>query len=327
MGRYDISLEHLTDIISNHSKFDHNLVVSDLYVKDRQNYSSCEKISSPPILNILSMNSKTSATYCYLSVIRYIILAYIDRSTSILDRIRYAWKSVFICRCWYAWVHARPANQTHRKQRSRSFITEPALFSIELNAHTLLFILLLVLDKRLPAESLNIFLFSSQPCENFFRSARSLNGSFSSMTNFSVYQFLKKSHKVSILNSIKTHEQSSADQNRIKFPTHRKQQQNFQQTQQPSLIMNQITIATIEEIILDSYHCAISFMDQLEISDSLKSNKVYDLKDLCDYIRDQLTPLDNTSQFPDSHLNEELKHTGNYTDIVDPLLIWSDATN
>ena len=37
--------------------------------------------------------------------------------------------------------------------------------------------------------------------------------------------------------------------------------------------------------------------------------------------------LDNTSEFPDSHFNEELKHTGNYTDIVDPLSIWSGATN
>ena len=161
MGRFDIALQHLVDVISNHSKIDHNLVLSDLYVKDRQNYSSCEKISSPSVLQILRMNSNTSATHCYLSVMRYIITAYINRNTSILERIHNAWKAVFICRCWYVWLRKRPSGQAHRKRHRRDFITEPAFFSIELNAHTLLFILLLVLDKQLPVESLNIYLFSS----------------------------------------------------------------------------------------------------------------------------------------------------------------------
>ena len=58
MCRSDIALQHLVDVISNHSKIDHNLVLSDLCVKDRQNYSSCEKISSPSVLEILRMNSK-----------------------------------------------------------------------------------------------------------------------------------------------------------------------------------------------------------------------------------------------------------------------------
>ena len=228
---------------------------------------------------------------------------------------------MFICRFWYVWLRARRSNQARRKQRTRNFITEPALFSTELNAHALLFFVLLVLEKQMPAESLIIYLFSSQPCENVCRSARSLTGTFSSMTNFSIYQFLKKSQKVCILNSIKTQEQLTGDPHCIKFPTHRKQQQNPRQTLQASQNLNQITIATIEEVILDSYSCAISFMDELEMSASLKSNKVYEMNDLCQHIRDHLQQSTNTTEIFDFGLGEAIKHQDGQANIIDRLVV------
>ncbi|CAF2963502.1 unnamed protein product [Rotaria sp. Silwood2] len=56
IGSYRIAAKDLQDLIQGESKLDHGLVLSDLYVKDKQNYSSCVKISSLNILNMLEKN-------------------------------------------------------------------------------------------------------------------------------------------------------------------------------------------------------------------------------------------------------------------------------
>ena len=88
------------------------------------------------------------------------------------------------------------------KIKEKSFITRPAFWCIEINAHTLLYIVLLVIDGKPPIEALNTYLFTSQPCENMFCIARSLSGPYSSVKNFSVKSFLQRCEKISIINSL-----------------------------------------------------------------------------------------------------------------------------
>ncbi len=87
MGSYRVSAKDLQDLIQDGSKLDHGLVLSDLYVKDKQNYSSCLKISSPNVLNMLNQNKETAATHCYLTILHFITVAYIDKTTNILKKI------------------------------------------------------------------------------------------------------------------------------------------------------------------------------------------------------------------------------------------------
>ena len=300
MGSYDISVKDLQNLIDNYSKLDHNLVLSDIYVKDRQNYASCLKISSPNVLNILDQNKNTFGTHSYLKILQFVTIAYIDKTTSILKRLFYAWSSVFICRFWLTWlkydlmVNTKTTNRQNRmpplKELEKHFITFAAFNSIELNAHTLTFILLLVLNKKLPVESLNIFLFSSQPCENIFRSARALTGPFSTMTNFSIHQFLSKTRKISILNEIKSFEECNTDSNKIKFPTHHKQNKN-NSCLSISTDLDGITIDNIEKTIYDAYEYSKSVIVKLDMSSILIKYKVFDLNDLCINVRDDLQKL------------------------------------
>jgi len=51
LGDELISINHLVQLIESSSKLNHNLVKSDVLPKDRQNYSSCEKISNEAALN------------------------------------------------------------------------------------------------------------------------------------------------------------------------------------------------------------------------------------------------------------------------------------
>ncbi len=317
IGSRRISIQDVENLIQNYSKIDHNLVSSDIYIKDKQNYTSCVKISSENVLNMLNQDKKAYGTHCYLTILRFVTIAYIDKTTPILKRIFYAWSVVFICRFWWTWLRYKLINQTKTTMRQTErpsvkkieehFITLPAFYSIELNAHVLTFILLLVLNKRLPVESLNIFLFSSQPCENIFRCARALTGPFSSMTTFTLQQFLAKTRKISILNEIKTFEEANVDPDAIKFPTHHKQNQN----NSPSSMLTNldgVTMDKIEESIYEAYENAKCFVEKLGMSSLLKKNNVFELNNLCSNVRDDLENMiyisDNCTLDSDDKLNE-----------------------
>lgn len=300
IGDYHISVEHLQSIIDNYSKLDHNLVLTDIYVKDRQNYGSCLKISSLNVLDILIQDENTLGTHCYLTILRFVTLAYIDKTTNPLKRIFYAWSMAFICRFWLMWIrHTLMIQADNKRSRSQMpsykkiehhFMTFPAFHSIELNAHVLTFVELLAVNNKLPIESLNIFLFSSQPCENVFRSARALTGPFSNMANFTIHQFLLKTRKISILNEIKCYEESNFDYNAIKFPVHHKQNRN----KMPQLILTDIhefTLDNIQKNIYDAYDYAKSFAEKLGMSSLLKNHNAFELKDLCSNIRSDLEKI------------------------------------
>ena len=135
---------------------------------------------------------------------------------------------MFIICLWSAWLESldstdlndkisKPSSTSNASTNSKrnSFITMPALFSLELNTHPLMYLCLLV------AEALHISLFDSQTCENTFRAARSMSGSFSSVVNFSVNEFLRRVEKLAVLQSTKC--SSCLSTNNFLLPRHHKQ--------------------------------------------------------------------------------------------------------
>jgi len=68
LGDELISIDHLIQLIESSSKINHNLVKSDVLPKDRQNYSSCEKISNKSVLDELVSIPLSRGTQIYLQV-------------------------------------------------------------------------------------------------------------------------------------------------------------------------------------------------------------------------------------------------------------------
>ncbi|CAF4892980.1 unnamed protein product, partial [Rotaria socialis] len=68
IGDQAITVDHLLQLIKSSSKMSHNLVKSDVIPKDRQNYQSCEKISSEAAFNALTSVPNSRATQIYLQV-------------------------------------------------------------------------------------------------------------------------------------------------------------------------------------------------------------------------------------------------------------------
>lgn len=68
MGDHYASIDHLIQLIDNYSKIDHGLTISDVCPKDKQNYASCEKITSNAVFSLLPKIANSEATQAYLKV-------------------------------------------------------------------------------------------------------------------------------------------------------------------------------------------------------------------------------------------------------------------
>ncbi|CAF4165786.1 unnamed protein product [Rotaria magnacalcarata] len=293
VGQQFITIQHVADIIenSNYTKLDHGLNRSDLNPKDRQNYNSCVKLASDNVLSILLDGADTYGTYVYLRLLQMIILAYVEKRTRIEERLQSAWCIVFVCRM--SWLQNKQSKSTtastttKTNAKSKCFFTKTAYLSVELNAHTLLYIVLLVKQKQLPREALNVYLFNSQSCESMFRNARSLSGTYSTMVNFTAVDFLRRSQKISLLNSIKCNQVSQQDDDNIlSFPIHHKHNRN---NNLPSLQnLDDMDQLNVEKIISNAFNQAIELTANLGISKLLKERKIFDLNSLSEYVFQEL---------------------------------------
>ncbi|CAF1474909.1 unnamed protein product [Rotaria sordida] len=297
MGSYSIDKEHLIDLIESKSKIEHNLTKTDVNVKDRQNFSSCLRISSEKVLYLLNKNEKAKGTYVYLTLLNLIISGFINKSTTIEKRLYHIWTVVFICRLWFSWIHylnitnsnnhtnnSNNNSQSQKKIKQRTFITRPTLWCIEINAHTLLYIILLVIKKKLPIDALNTFGFNSQICENTFRIARSLTGPFSSVTNFSVKSFMKRSEKISVVNSIKGRDSKMRDYC-FQFPQHHKNDKETYDYSVDSIKSLNLTEYDIEKIIYHAFESAKQYVSMVNMTQLLENKNIYSLPELSHFIK------------------------------------------
>ncbi|CAM4989175.1 unnamed protein product, partial [Rotaria socialis] len=87
MGDFSIDTKYLVELIKTKSKIEHNLMKSDLNPKDRQNFASCLRISSELVLDLINRNENAKGTYVYLTLLNLIISGFINKLTSIEDRL------------------------------------------------------------------------------------------------------------------------------------------------------------------------------------------------------------------------------------------------
>jgi hypothetical protein len=310
MDKYLIEKQHIIYLIETCSKIEHGLIKCDVNIKDRQNFPSCRRISSENILNLLNENENFKGTYVYLSLLRSIIIGFIEKSSTIEERLYHIWTVVFTCRMWWAWINYWSIRCNENDDNSESvkrvklntFLTKPTFWCIEINAHTLLYIILLVIQKRLPVDALNTYLFSSQTCENTFRIARALSGPYSSITNFTVKSFINRCEKISIINSIKTHGGQIGDY-QFKFPQHHKHDKEVCVYSINPLKKFNLTEFDIEKIIENAFESAKNYVTMVNMNNLLKNKKLFSLPELSQFIKTNISKssskvIDYTGDIP-----------------------------
>ncbi|CAF1476242.1 unnamed protein product [Rotaria sp. Silwood1] len=210
-----------------------------------------------------------------------------DAETDILTRLYYGGVVTFSYRMWWSSIQIK--QNCSQKEKDNCFVARAAWLSSELNVHCLTAIIILVSEGRLPSYAVNTHLFSSQPCEATFRSARALTGTLSTVTNFSVFTFLQKIGKISILNKTKSTDEANCAAHSLKFPVHHKSRHRETTMSANTPITSTITSDDIEKIIIKAYHQAESIMDSLQLTKTLKENNLNDFRKLNDFVFQQLT--------------------------------------
>lgn len=200
-----------------------------------------------------------------------------------------SWCVVFVCRLWWSWIRnikfsdsSKTKANTRMNNTSTYFITKPAYFSVEINAHNLLYLVLLVQQKQLPKEALDINLFNSQACESVFRNTRSLSGTFSTVVNFTVNDFLHRSRKLSMLNVMKSDQSSE----KFSFPVHHKHKREDHSLS--LLNLEDVDELDTRQIILKAYQRAVNLIEHSKMSILLKERGLFGLEPLSKYVYNEL---------------------------------------
>lgn len=198
--KYFIRLKHLVFLIDNFTKDKHQLTASVLNPVDKMNFPSVLRICDQKVIDLLYANVKDSmGTITYLGMMRDIIDSYRDKDLLPLDRVRKIWYPVFICRIWKEYVLSRPSLTIEN-----NFLTQNCYSCIELNAHSLILILLNLKEANKPHLFKPEF-FESQPCEQMFRQIRSFTSTYSTVANCSIKEIINRINKIQLQNDIALH--------------------------------------------------------------------------------------------------------------------------
>lgn len=184
LGEHKITLNDLLSFIETEPKSRHLLCKSDLNINDKMNYRTVEKIITNNVINLLKERKATSLAF-YLEMIQNCVSAFTENSLSPTERIFKIWTAAFFFRAW------RSIILRNKNYKLVNFITTNAYLCIEINAHSIINIIVNLREMKCPEFFLPT-LFNSQTCENFFRITRSMTSTNCTMVNFSMLEVLHR---------------------------------------------------------------------------------------------------------------------------------------
>lgn len=178
---------------------EHQLVIGDIMVQDKMNVKSVLKLIIPEVSDLLEQyyGEETKALVMYLKMMRFVYQAFEEKAENIKERLKKISYATFFLRIW------------KNMERSYNFVSLNAYTCVEINFHMIID----VYRKLRDSNSLQYFLpwkFSSQTCEEFFRTARSFTSTESTVINFTTNQFMHRVKRIQTVTDIKNcYEESS----------------------------------------------------------------------------------------------------------------------
>lgn len=194
-----ITVNHLEYLKNTVGKDKHGLTNTTLNPIDRQNFASAEKMCDSRVIRLLHERVENSeATAKFLEIMRNVIEAFMDESLSPQERIRKIWYSVFLVRLWRQFIE-----KSKTLTLKDNFLTANCYSCLELNAHSLIFIIVF-LRKSNSKQFFMLKNFSSQPCEEFYRQIRSFTTVYSTMANCTTKEAIGRVKKIQLQSDIST---------------------------------------------------------------------------------------------------------------------------
>ncbi|XP_038106357.1 uncharacterized protein LOC119766060 [Culex quinquefasciatus] len=184
LGKFKISRLHLETLLANVHKSVHGLSPADLNDGDKMKFQPALRMSKQCVIDALRAHvPESNATALYLTMMKDIVDTFITRTELCpVQNVFKIWHVLFILRAW--------RNMCMRKYNGiKNTITTNTYWSVELMAHSLINYIAQCREKGLPYLP---ELIQSQTCESFFRSARSLSTTESTVINFTMKGFESK---------------------------------------------------------------------------------------------------------------------------------------
>lgn len=196
--KFYIQQAHIAYLLNKFTKDKHNLTASIIYPVDRQNFEETVlRICDTKVTDLLrSSVIGSQATIKFLEIMKAVIDSYMDIQLTPIKRIEKIWYAVFILRIWRNYIVS-----TKTLSLKENFLSANCYTCIELNAHSLVLIILHLRKSGSPEHFLP-FLMMSQPCECQFRQIRSFTSTYSTVVNCSVKEFLSRISKIQLQNNI-----------------------------------------------------------------------------------------------------------------------------
>lgn len=196
-GQNEISVDHIRTLVQTVSRDQHGLYELHVNQHDKMNFISVQKITDQKVIQLLGkFVNRSSGTVLYLKITDMILRAFLDMSLSNLERIKYMWYALFILRIW-----RKSVLQTPGRKLADHFITSYTYTCVEINAHSLVAVMLYLKTSKLE----HLFmphLMSSQPCESQFREIRSQSSLGSTVINCSVLDMIRRCETIEKINDI-----------------------------------------------------------------------------------------------------------------------------
>lgn len=238
MGIYKVSIDHLKTLINSTQKSVHGLTASDVFPTDRMNYDSFGKIVQERVLIALEQQVPNSnATIQYLRIFRDIVNGFLLFDLKPLERLLLIWRGIFLLRIWRRFLE-----KSRHYSVAENFITYNCYTCVELNGMTMIRLIQMFRDRKIPEQFLP-GLFDSQVCERIFRTFRNFSSTKYTKINFPILDMIYMIGRIEVENDIKY---CKLNVDGIELPHKRSAKTKFYELPMDDEIHNTISVAKDE---------------------------------------------------------------------------------
>ncbi|XP_053698489.1 uncharacterized protein LOC128745438 [Sabethes cyaneus] len=187
IGKCDVSVECIKQMIEHGDKAIHKMNPSDLNPADKMKFDPTLKMIALDLIeHLVEVVPDCIGTVVYLKVMRLIYISFVEEKISPAERIFAIWTALFVVRAW-RW-------QCLDSDKSIQQCTTSNVYGcLELNAHELVHY---IVNCREAHDQFLIENLSSQPCEKTFRTVRSMTTLNHTAVNFTMKDVEQRMQRV-----------------------------------------------------------------------------------------------------------------------------------
>lgn len=291
IGNSIASKAHILDALNVHGKLEtgisQTIIIDD---KDAMNYERADKLTRPSVVELLD-GPGHAATQFYLKLAMNVRIALIDISVSPEERLKRLWCAAFMSRMWRASV-------VKKGRLIDDFMTSNAYMCLEVAAHNMIKFLVKCRDLNKP-ELFIPYDTNSQPCEDTFRTVRSMGSTKYTVTTFTVAEVLHKARRISKVQDIVV----EVDPDFHEFKTHSTQRKLEKRSYFVPSSLPSDTV--IKNIISSAFLEALTEIHPLGIKTAEQNGENIVFPQLCEKLSSLAEP-DSNQDFIEGDVNSDL---------------------